>query len=278
MNNNCKVITKFEEGVHDLSNSFENFYELSECAEIPDSVSNMIRTFSNCESLIYPPNSISKNIINMDSCFHNCINLRYSPSLNKSIKLISMIKAFYHCINLIDVSIMPNNVKYLDYTFYECYNILRIPNLPESLSTMGHAFARCFNLSSIPEIPNNVYDLESAFEDCYNLKLVERIPKSAKYLNNTFKNCSNLKTPNNSITIGKEVLSMRSTFAGCRKLEGDIYIESENVRDALCCFDDCSVYSKRIHVPYGTTTYRKFYKAMGNSTYCKNWNAALVEL
>lgn len=106
--------------------------------------------------------------------------------------------------------------------------------------SLVNAFNGCSNLDSVYNINNNVYNIWSAFNSCTYLVNAPIIPNS--------------------------VNTMWRTFDNSYKLTGDIIIHSNQITNAIDCFNNTSL-DKNVYIPFtyqngdNTLTYNSFINA-----------------
>lgn len=129
-----------------------------------------------------------------------------------------------------------NNKKVVSarYSFHKNYQLKTSPVLPDSITDMYGAFSYCHELKTILNIPQKTVDLSYAFSDCYRLTSVSEIPLTVTKMDRTFYNCSDLET---SPSIPNEVISLNSTYAKSGITSAPII--PEKVKDVQQCFSRC---------------------------------------
>ena len=194
------------------------------------SVSGMIISFANCESLVSVTLEEGSNIQVYD--FSNCKSLTTIPSKEN---LYDSSLTFKGCESLVSVE-LPDNIETIDgEMFKDCYSLTSI-TIPESVRRINsYAFSNCKSLKTI-EIPSTIYSIPSyAFQGCTSLKTVS-LPDTLTSINMyAFQDCTSLT----SIEIPSSVTSLGSgVFQGCVLLRNVIL--SENLtRIASSTFLNC---------------------------------------
>lgn len=155
-----KVLDKLGSNIINMNRAFYNCKNLYSICDIPDSVTNMIYTFSECTNLVSVNKLGGNNTINAYGIFRNCSNLVTVNSISNSI--INLSFAFSNCYNMINSPTIPNGVDNMYATYYGCTNISKIPPIPDSVHNLSFAFGACNNISSLV-LSNNVTDLNYAF-------------------------------------------------------------------------------------------------------------------
>ena len=89
-------------------------------------------------------NGVDYNVVSMNSCFSNCVNMVTSPNI-------------------------PTTVTNLHSCFYRCLSLTTPPVIPDSVINMSECFMGCASLTTAPVIPSNVEQLAQCFKSCSNL-------------------------------------------------------------------------------------------------------------
>lgn len=260
--NNLEVGT-----VSGLRETCYNCYSLINCT-LPSSVVkdknnfylglDMTKCFYNCTNLVRINGNLDLFITHQDKkeIFYNCQNLVYVPinfstdwNLTKSYSgtnQISWYYTFYNCSNLINAPFFILNGTYNNQSFYStfkgCHNLKSIVignditnyDVVSANIYLEYTFADCYNLSDfgiLNNISNLVTNCPYAFCNCYQITQAF-IMDNTKELYWTYKNCINLI----SGTCGSNVISMYGTYYNCSKLQGNLYINSNNVQHFNSCF------------------------------------------
>lgn len=137
---NSSHITKF-------AHTFEHMKHLKTLIIDTSSATRLQFMFSDC-MIENPPYFNTSNVINVDSMFYNCTNLKNIPPYDFS------------------------KVSNMEHTFYGCSNITSIPYLNTTyiLGSVYFCFAECTKLKSIPLLDfSNVSNASFAFAHCTSL-------------------------------------------------------------------------------------------------------------
>ena len=138
---------------------------------IPNSITSLHFTFSNCNSLV------------------NC----YSMPLPNSV--VNMSYTFANCIHLVDSPIIPNSVTDLESTFINCTNLTNAPSIPDSVTILSSTFCSCTNLTgSLYIYSNNITNATNCFANTTRIKEV--------YIPFTYSNNIYTQTYNSFIAAG----------------------------------------------------------------------------
>ena len=227
-------------GCFDLTSLPDSFYDTS-------NATNMSEMFLYCYNLTTVPNFDTSNVTDMHSMFRYCNHLTTIPNFNTS-KVTHMEDMFAICSNLTTVpNFDTSNVTSMAGMFAFCYNIT-IPNFDTSNVTNMFGMFRYSNISNIPSLDlSNVSDMANMFE-CYSGEYIPIIN-----INNA--------SPNTYLM-----------FYGCTNVRGNIYIESNNISDAYCFFNDRFTYSsnhlKYIYCHANSNTYKR----LGSGEFCSTGN------
>ena len=163
---------------------------------IPNSVTNLRHTFSECTQLTSAP-AIPSSVTTMEGTFSGCVSL----------------KTYYRNID--------GDGNFTNY------------NIPNSVTTMSKTFQNCTSLIVAPKLPNSVTNLHSTFGDCVNLTTAPTIPSSATGVDSIFSNCASLKTYHNATkdtfdgyVLPETIQGISNTFKNCTSLTGTIEINA----------------------------------------------------
>ena len=124
--------------------SLFNGTNLIEAPKIPNTVTNLSRTFQHCSQLIKAP-IIPSGVTNMYGTFAQCSSLTEAPKI-------------------------PSTVTNMSRTFLECASLIEPPQIPSGVTDMSGTFQNCSQLINAPEIPNTVKILSDTFRQCYSLE------------------------------------------------------------------------------------------------------------
>ena len=128
-----------------------------------------------------PPNSTFKdNTIITDVVLPSEYLITYSTSSlgQSSISNNSMAHFFSGCTSLVNVSVIPDSVTYMDSTFFGCTSLENAPIIPSSVTRMMETFLYCTSLENAPIIPSSVTNMTATFRGCTNLEGTIRIESS----------------------------------------------------------------------------------------------------
>ena len=230
-------------------------------AELINSITLLNTTYQNRSDildvdLVYTPWQNN----DMSSAFVNCTNLTDVFNINQNVT--NMANAFNGCSNLVNAPVMPDGITDINNTFQNCTSLRNVTTLPNSVTNVAATFAYCSSLVNAPVIHNGITDMDSTFWECTRLANIAEIPNSVISLNYTFYGCYNLV---NAPEIPNSVTFMSSTFSNCVNLTGDIYIQSENITNAINCFKNTTL-NKDVYIPVqnngvNTATYNAFKEA-----------------
>lgn len=283
---NCTALKQLPDlpnSVTTMINTFRGCTNITSAPIIPDSVLTMTNAFADCTSLRYAQ-MIGNSVTTMTSTFENCISLSSVGKLSNT--LYSMTATFRNCTNLTTPPVIPNTVTSLLYTYKGCSRITTPPNIPNSVTNMAYTFQDCVNLTDMPELPNSITELPSTFMGCLNLINTSTIPNSITSLVNTYQDCINLANMpiiptsiidmsstfkgctglTNVTSIPTSVTNMYKTFYGCTGITQDLIITSQNVTNAIECFNATSTL-RNVYIPFtdsngiNTPTYNAFITA-----------------
>ena len=230
------------------------FYWCRNLTSLPDpfydtsNATNMYRMFYNCSNLTTVPNFDTSNVTNMRWMFYNCSNLTTVPNFDTS-KVTNMSWMFGSCLNLTTVpNFNTSNVTDMSGMFSFCTHLTTVPNFNTSNVTNMYGMFRYSNISNISSLDlSNVNVMANMFE-CYSGEYIPIIN-----INNA--------SPNTYLM-----------FYGCTNVRGNIYIESNNISDAYCFFNDRFTYSsnhlKYIYCHANSNTY----KILGSGKFCSTGN------
>ena len=200
-------------------------------------ITDLSSAFADCGNLtqMIISNINSKNNLNMNNMFLNCVSLKrmdFSPLFiyNDKINVSNMRKIFKNCVNLasVEFSILSLSTVYdFSEAFYGCISLTEIDLSGYNYKNtyyMDRMFYGCTNLKIIklPQSMVNLINAKNIFEGCEQLQSInlENFEKSEKLINisGMFKNCSSL----NNVIIPKMktnyLLNMDEMFYGCSNL------------------------------------------------------------
>lgn len=175
-----------------------------------ESMNNMFGN-ANTQEIIFPKNSSTKNVKDMNGMFNSCSNLQELnlPESFNTENVTNMEMMFFGCSNLrklnLPESFNTENVKSMFNMFNGCQSLQEL-NLPESFNTgkatnMGMMFFRCKSLKNIT-LPDGFSSRENTytnnmFDECSSLTEL-RLPDHLS--NAQFHNCTSLK----KLILGKD--------------------------------------------------------------------------
>ena len=123
-------------------------------------------------------------IINLNSMFKNCNNLKIFISFPINTKYLKKLSSMFSgCSSLKELPDMSNwntnNVINMSYLFSGCSSLKELPDLcnwnTNNVTNMSYLFSRCSSLSSLPDISkwdtNNVTNMNGIFYSCFSLPL-----------------------------------------------------------------------------------------------------------
>ena len=118
-------------------------------------VTNMWATFTGCEQLIYAP-AIPNTVTNMNCTYSQCKNLIDGGYVSNSI--VRMWATYSGCASLQKTPYLPNTVINMRSTFQDCTSLIEVSNIPEKVETNElqiktlfdylEAFNKCINIWS----------------------------------------------------------------------------------------------------------------------------------
>ena len=243
---NCKVNTFL----------YDNSYITNMAYYAQQNITNHIRITSIPSGHL--PTDIDTSLAqDWSSAFSTCQSIKSFPdpfyNTSNAINMGGMFSLNYN------ISTVPNfdtsNVTDMSTMFYRCRLLDTIPNFNTSKVTdMSHMFHNCmYRLVSIPNLDtSNVTDMRYMFDDCWKFSNIPILNTSkARLLNYMFNRCVNI--------------------------QGDLYIESNNVEGAINLFANTPNYTKNIYCHGNTNTYNTIASAMGG-TYNANWNTSIYTM
>ena len=160
-----------------------------------------------------------------------------------------------NCTTIIGVT-LPNTITTIKDGAFRWCEALKSINLPSSLEEIGYASFQCCNSLTSINIPASVTTIEEyAFDSCVSLETI------------TFqKNCSITvledyvfgSCPITSIEIPKSVITLKSAFAYCKKLENVTFETGTQLKEIIGCNYDCHAFQdcpiKSITIPASVET------------------------
>lgn len=169
-----------------------------------------------------------------------------------------------------------NNYDLSNITFRNNSNIQSVDGLFHnwSNSSLEYAFENCTNLIYTMNINHNVVSINYAYKNCSNLVVYPDISNNTKikYMSGTFCGCNKITS---APTIPNSVITIDKAFDGCTNLTGDIFIHSNEITNAIDCFNNTSI-AKNVYIPFtyqngdNTATYNAFIEAEYSASIRKN--------
>lgn len=160
-----------------------------------------------------------------------------------------------NCTTIIGVT-LPNTITTIKGGAFQCCEALKSINLPSSLEEIGNASFQCCNSLSSINIPASVTTIKGyAFDSCIALETIT-FPKNCSITvleDYVFESC-----PITSIEIPKSVITLKSAFAYCNKLENVTFETGTQLKGIIGCnyachaFQDCPI--KSITIPASVET------------------------
>ena len=295
--NNLTTVPNFNtSNATDMSNMFSYCNNLTTVPNFnTSSVIDMSNMFSYCNNLTVP-NFDTSNVTSMYCMFGHCTNLTV-PNFN--ITKASVSHMFDGASNITVPNFDTSNKINLSYMFFRCSNIT-VPNFDTSkVTNMSDMFYLCNNVTVPNFNTSKVTNMYSMFGSSNNITVPNFDTSNVTNMQRIFQS-SNLTIPNfntgnvtdmsymfiasnNYTTIPifntSSVVTIASMFANCYNIQGNLYIESNNVTNAINLFGlnrySSSNHVKNIYCHTNTTTYNSIYTAIYNSTYGSRWNAYL---
>lgn len=214
--------------------------------------------------------------------------------LSNSTNLSNVRDTFRNCTNITNINMtIPNSISSTYGTFYRCWNVVNFPSIPDSVVDMTGTFQQCHNATlNNSHISNNVTQLYLCFQQCYNLSGDLIIPQTVVNMRGTFSqivnrsaninvdmdNCINLEDMSDCFNKATfltsapnmyncvNVQNVFNTFVNCQYLTGDIIFGSNQITNAIDCFNNTSL-DKNVYIPFtyqngdNTLTYNSFINA-----------------
>lgn len=154
---------------------------------------------------------------------YRCINLQEGPDFSECENLLNLNQAFEGCTSMEKPAILPPNLTSAVACYKDCILLNNIGNLSycDKLKVSVEMFSGCENILEA-DFSKGIQMADSMYAGCINLEKSNSLPDSIKHINYMFKDAISLKTVPN---IPASVESASNTFAGCRKLEGEMVID-----------------------------------------------------
>lgn len=176
---------------------------LTQCVNLPKSLTSMICTFQNDTALKKTPE------------FFQCENLRIVTG------------CFSGCTSIVSSDTLPVSLLTADKAFYNCTSLKTPPDMTKavSLSSINSMFSGCTSLVECPSIPSSVRSMNNTFENCANIKKAADFPDKIESAENTYSNCSGLEQ---AAAIPANMVSYSGCYSGCTDLYGTLEINSDS--------------------------------------------------
>ena len=189
-----KSIT-FEKGVEpkNLDYCFKDFKDLLYIYNVPSSIESASQICLNCCNLIEGPDfSKCKKLLNLNSAFENCTNMKTPAILPPNLQLA--LSCYKGCINLENIGNVAdcNKLEYATDMYNGCESLITAA-FPKNIKNIGGMYANCINLEKSFEVPNKVIFMDGTFENDISLRTVPNIPATVENIRNTFKKCVKLE-------------------------------------------------------------------------------------
>lgn len=182
---------------------FSGNENLTQCKNLPKSLTSMIGTFKDDTALTKTPE------------FFQCENLRI------------MTECFSGCISIVSSDTLPVSLITADGVFYGCTSLKTPPDMSKavSLSSIDSMFSGCTSLVECPSIPESVKSMNKTFENCANIKKAAAFPAKIESAENAYSNCSGLEE---AAAIPSNMVSYSGCYSGCTDLYGILEINSNS--------------------------------------------------
>ena len=168
---------------------FENMQDITFCANIPDSVKTMVRTFKNCPNMKKVADwSSDESLLNINECYSGCTSLYQTCELPSSVRTAR--ECYSGCVELQDNVDLTSATKLVNCKnmFSGCNKLISC-TLPDNVQYMNSMFENCINFKTMPEIPDGVKNMDATFKGCVSLTSLSNIPDTVQSFNNCFENC-----------------------------------------------------------------------------------------
>lgn len=151
------------EQITDMSEMFRNT-AISAGPCIPESVTDLSYTFTDCKSLRSAP-KLPRSLESMDHTFYGCSRMTTGSEIPANVD--TMAYCFYGCSVLAAAPVITSNiVENMEYAFYGCRNMQTSPRVSESVRDMTYTFYNCGSMQSAPDIGPNVKKMSGCFAKC----------------------------------------------------------------------------------------------------------------
>ena len=238
--------------VTNMAYTFNNCYSMSTPPQIPNTVTNMNRTFQGCNITTAPDISACTKLTTMNGTFYGCKKLTNLGEYVIPDSVRNVESLFVDCKELTDSPVLPEGITSLNSTFTRCLKLVNVPTLPSTVTDMTHTFNNCTSLEVAPEIPSSVTWMYMTFLECSSLKEAPVIPSSVKNMSGTFMRCTSLADVSN-IVIPKGVTNMLQSFYGCTSLTTTPEIP-DTVTSMYQAFSYCTSLTSKPVIPSSVTT------------------------
>ena len=256
-----------------MDRTFLSCTNFNQSIQIPDGVTSMVSTFSNCNYFNFNivPAGYTGNVYDyINSAMTNAINHTFNQNIVIPDGVANMRSTFYKT-GLNQNILIPNSVSDLSKVFssgaeaistplkYENGSFVTISEetptydvmcsqfnqniaIPNSVVNMSEAFGRAACLNQNILIPNSVSDLSYTFAFCISLNQNILIPNSAT-------NIKNMLTGNHNIGVTKFIKNnVVYDWNGSMAFnQPNMYIFSQNITDMSNAFNGCHI--NNIHIP-----------------------------
>lgn len=303
---NLKHVDNFVFNTNNISTTFmgAGFESTSDLNIDWSKITSAYSLFYGCKNLYDIYNFSMNNVVNVDSLFINCINIKELPSNYLKDNFPNAINAGYTfkgCTNLY----LENNSFYSDELcgcaglFENCANIKHIDNLYIPLCNFtSNMFSGCTNLSNINNVTfSNSTNCYGMFDNCKSLTEIPNLPynqiTNAVYM---FENCMNITTIDKEMNLSncncvnymfhnsglenvdmskikfKSTLnSVTSLFKNCANLTTvtNIDFSGTNINNYINLFNGCTLLSDNIQMQESNNMYNCYAMFM-NCTNFKN--------
>lgn len=303
---NLKHVDNFVFNTNNISTTFmgAGFESTSDLNIDWSKITSAYSLFYGCKNLYDIYNFSMNNVVNVDSLFINCINIKELPSNYLKDNFPNAINAGYTfkgCTNLY----LENNSFYSDELcgcaglFENCANIKHIDNLYIPLCNFtSNMFSGCTNLSNINNVTfSNSTNCYGMFDNCKSLTEIPNLPynqiTNAVYM---FENCMNITTIDKEMNLSncncinymfhnsglenvdmskikfKSTLnSVTSLFKNCANLTTvtNMNFSGTNVNNYINLFNGCTSLSDNIQIQESNNMYNCYAMFM-NCTNFKN--------
>lgn len=303
---NLKHVDNFVFNTNNISTTFmgAGFESTSDLNIDWSKITSAYSLFYGCKNLYDIYNFSMNNVVNVDSLFINCINIKELPSNYLKDNFPNAINAGYTfkgCTNLY----LENNSFYSDELcgcaglFENCANIKHIDNLYIPLCNFtSNMFSGCTNLSNINNVTfSNSTNCYGMFDNCKSLTEIPNLPynqiTNAVYM---FENCMNITTIDKEMNLSncncvnymfhnsglenvdmskikfKSTLnSVTSLFKNCTNLTTvtNMNFSGTNVNNYINLFNGCTSLSDNIQIQESNNMYNCYAMFM-NCTNFKN--------